>query len=358
MRNKKRILVAMSGGVDSSATAALLKKQGHDVVGVTMQLWDYGDSDRGCCTIGDVRDARRVAEHIGIPHYVVNYMDVFKKRIVNDFISKYASGKTPNPCVLCNQFVKFDVLLKRTMEIEADYLATGHYATVKKFDGDGKYYLHKASDLNKDQTYFLFTLAQSELSKLMFPLGEMDKDEVRELAADLGLKVADKPDSQDICFVSGGDYRSFLETHGKIGDNKGEIIDTDGNVVGHHNGVHLFTVGQRKGVGISGSEEKIYVIKVDPDTNRVYVGAREELMRTTLVASDVVWASDPPAESFRAKTRIRHRHKESDTKITLREGGTALVEFEAPQRAMTPGQAVVFYDNDRVLGGGWISEVL
>lgn len=353
---KKRILVAMSGGVDSGTTAALLKKEGHDVIGVTMQLWDYGDADGGCCSADDVRDARRVAEQINIPHYVVNYMDVFKKYIVEDFVGKYLSGKTPSPCVLCNQFMKFNFLLRRSLELGADYLATGHYARVETDEVTGKFYLSKAVDTYKDQSYFLFTLTQNELSRIMFPLGSMTKDEVREIAKDMNLKVANKPDSQEVCFITAGDYRDFLKEHGGMRKGRGEIIDVDGNVLGYHDGVYSFTVGQRRGLGIA-KGKPMYVVKVEPEANRVVVGEEKDIFRTKLTANNISWVDIIPSDKMKVRAKIRYRHFESDASVSIQSDSQAFVEFNTPQRAMTPGQAIVFYDGDRVLGGGWINEV-
>ncbi|MEM4658494.1 MAG: tRNA 2-thiouridine(34) synthase MnmA [Candidatus Methanosuratincola sp.] len=354
---RRRVLVAMSGGVDSSTAAAILARQGHEVIGVTMQLWDYGEAGSGCCTLDDVADARRVARHIGIPHYVVNYMDVFRKFVVEDFIDKYFSGRTPNPCILCNQFVKFTFLLRRSLELEADFLATGHYARVVRDEATGFLYLGKALDNARDQSYFLFTLTQRELERLVFPLGELRKEEVRAIARELGLRVAEKPDSQEICFVR-GDYREFLKTKAPIDSERGRIVDMEGRVLGTHSGVHLFTVGQRRGLGLGGDGRRLYVIKIDHSTNTVYVGEEEHLMRRGFLATGVVWASIPPREELSVKARIRHRHTESDARVSPISNDEVLVEFREPQRAVTPGQAVVFYEGDRVLGGGWISEVL
>lgn len=347
----------MSGGVDSSTAAAILAMQGHEVIGVTMQLWDYGEGGGGCCTLDDVSDARRVAQQIGIPHYVVNYMDVFRKFVVDDFIEKYLSGKTPNPCVLCNQFVKFTFLLRRSLELEADFLATGHYARVVRDEATGCLYLSKALDHARDQSYFLFALTQGELARLIFPLGELRKEEVRAMAREFGLRVAEKPDSQEICFVR-GDYREFLKAKAPTGSGHGRIVDMEGRVVGTHSGVHLFTVGQRRGLGLGGDGRRLYVIKIDPSTSTVYVGEEEHLMRRKFLADGIVWASLPPKEDIVVKARIRHRHTESDAHVSPISNYEALVEFREPQRAVTPGQAVVFYQGDRVLGGGWISEVL
>jgi tRNA-specific 2-thiouridylase len=354
---KKRILVAMSGGVDSGTTAALLKSEGHDVIGVTMQLWDYGDADGGCCSADDVRDARRAADQIGIPHYVVNYMDIFKKYIVEDFVGKYLSGKTPSPCVLCNQFMKFNFLLRRALELGADYLATGHYARIETEEGTGKFYLNKALDKSKDQSYFLFTLAQEELKRIMFPLGSMTKDEVREVAKSMNLKVADKPDSQEVCFITGGDYRDFLKEYTEKKRERGKIVDVAGNVLAYHDGVHSFTVGQRRGLGIA-KGKPMYVVRVEPETNRVVVGEEKDIFRSSLIANNISWADGIPSDEIEVKAKIRYRHKEEDAVVKVDSDREALVEFKTPQRAMTPGQAIVFYKKERVLGGGWINEVL
>ena len=356
---KKRILVAMSGGVDSGTTAALLKNEGHDVIGVTMQLWDYGDAEGGCCSADDVRDARRVADQVGIPHYVVNYMDIFKKYIVEDFVGKYLSGKTPSPCVLCNQFMKFNFLLRRALELGADYLATGHYARIETEEATRKFYLNKAVDSAKDQSYFLFTLTQNELRRIMFPLGSMTKDEVREVAKSMNLKVADKPDSQEVCFITGGDYRDFLKEYTDNKRENGEIVDVEGSTLGYHDGIHSFTVGQRRGLRIS-KGKPMYVVRVEPETNRVVVGEEKDIFRTGLVANNITWADADrvASEEIEVKAKIRYRHREEVALVKLQSDGEALVEFRTPQRAMTPGQAIVFYKEDRVLGGGWINEVL
>jgi tRNA-specific 2-thiouridylase len=356
---KKRILVAMSGGVDSGTTAALLKNEGHDVIGVTMQLWDYGDAEGGCCSADDVRDARRVADQVGIPHYVVNYMDIFKKYIVEDFVGKYLSGKTPSPCVLCNQFMKFNFLLRRALELGADYLATGHYARIETEEATRKFYLNKAVDSAKDQSYFLFTLTQNELRRIMFPLGSMTKDEVRDVAKSMNLKVADKPDSQEVCFITGGDYRDFLKEYTDNKRENGEIVDVEGSTLGYHDGIHSFTVGQRRGLRIS-KGKPMYVVRVEPETNRVVVGEEKDIFRTGLVANNITWADADrvASEEIEVKAKIRYRHREEVALVKLQSDGEALVEFRNPQRAMTPGQAIVFYEEDRVLGGGWINEVL
>lgn len=355
---RKRVLVAMSGGVDSATTAALLKKQGYDVIGVTMQLWDYGQGESGCCSSDDIRDARRVAEQIGIPHYVLNYIDLFRRYVVSDFINKYLSGKTPSPCILCNQFMKFNFLLKKAFELGADYLATGHYARIGFDEAKGRFFLAKAFDVKKDQSYFLFTLTQNELKRLLFPLGSMTKEQVRELAKQMNLRVANKPDSQEVCFITGRDYREFLKRQsGRPDGERGEIVDTDGNVLGYHNGIFSFTIGQRRGIGIARGKP-MYVVRIDPSTNRVIVGEEKDIFRTTLIADNVSWIEEPPSGEIEVKAKIRYRHMESDAAVRLLSDNEVYVEFRDPQRAMTPGQAIVFYKGERVLGGGWIKEVL
>ncbi len=354
---KKRILVAMSGGVDSATTAALLKEDGHQVIGVTMQLWDYGDADGGCCSADEVRDARRVANQIGIPHYVVNYMELFKKYIVSDFVGKYESGQTPIPCVLCNQFMKFNFLLKRALELGADYLATGHYARIERGKENGAFYLEKALDDNKDQSYFLFTLTQEELRRLIFPLGSKKKAEVREIARRMNLDIASKPESMGVCFITGEKYRDFLNGYLKKGKQRGVIVSEDGNELGEHNGIASYTVGQRRGLGIANGKP-MYVTRIEPEENRVYVGESKHLLRSALIADKVTWVGEVPRGEVDVRTKIRYRHPANESIIRITSGGRVSVRFKEPQRAITPGQAVVFYKGERVLGGGWIKEVI
>ncbi len=350
----------MSGGVDSSTVAAMLKNDGHEVIGITMQLWDYGESSGGCCSADEVRDARNVAHQIGIPHYVANYMEPFKKTVVADFVGKYKSGETPVPCTLCNQFMKFDLLLRRAKELGADALATGHYARVLGEKGEKA--LFKGIDDRKDQTYFLFTLKQKELENLMFPLGESRKTEVRQKAHEFGLQVAEKPESMGVCFLTGGDYRNFLSK--QIGDDapsEGEMIDTRGEKVGDHKGIHSYTVGQRKGLKIptSGPEDDpMYVIKIDERNNKIVVGNESGLYNPGLVAEGLSWVREVPENGMEVKAKIRHGHSEKKAVVEIRADGKAVVSFAEPQRAVTPGQAVVFYNNGEVLGGGWIKQAL
>ncbi len=360
------IAVAMSGGVDSSTVAALLVREGHAVVGLTMQLWNQrrlpelaGESSTGrCCSLDDVYDARRVAEQIGIPYYVVNFERQFEDQVVKPFVAEYLAGRTPIPCTLCNNYIKFDRFLEMADAVGARQIATGHYARVRYDERSGRYQLLRGRDEGKDQTYFLFGLTQAQLARTLFPLGELTKPEVRELAGALGLAVAVKPDSQEICFVPNGDYAAFLnaylkETGVEPARTRGEIVTTDGRRLGEHEGVHRFTVGQRKGLGIA-APEPLYVIATDPETQRVVVGGTDDLLRRRFFAREVNWISiAAPAGPVRAQVKIRNKHAGAAATLTVVEGRVE-VAFDEPQRAVTPGQGAVFYDGDLVLGGGWI----
>ncbi len=359
---KKRVVVAMSGGVDSTTVAALLKKEGHDVIGITMQLLDYGDAEGGCCSLDQVVDARRAAAELGFPHYVVNFTEEFNKYVLVDYVDKYTSGKTPIPCVLCNKHVKFDLLLQKALDLGADYLATGHYARIEKDPESGRLSLKKAVDESKDQTYFLYTLSQKELGRLMFPLGGMTKDEVREIARGFSLRQAEKPDSTGVCFVPDGNYRDYLEARSAFAAGKGDIVSPGGDVLGTHRGVFSFTIGQRRGLGIA-TGKPMYVTRIDPGSNRVYVGDEGDLYRTKLIAEDITWVDNNYDYSklndiLEVNAKVRYRHRESPAGLRMWSGSEGMLEFRDPQRAITPGQAVVFYSRDRVLGGGWIKEVL
>ena len=351
----KRIVVAMSGGVDSATTAALLKSQGHEVIGMTMQLWDYGESEGGCCSADEVCDARRVAYEIGIPHYVVNYMDSFRELVVSDFVSKYDSGETPIPCVLCNQFMKFDFLLKRALELDADFLATGHYARISRSAETGKYSLERAVDPTKDQSYFLFTLGQRELQRLIFPLGDKTKTEVREIAKKMGLRVATKAESMGVCFITGDSYREFLEPYLERGKREGDIVDMEGNPVARHRGIASFTIGQRRGLGFA-KGKPMYVIGIDAERNEVRVGEEKDLYSNALTAQNLSWVGEPPEGEIEVRSKIRYRHGAVPSRVTVSHNGKATVNFPEPQKAVTPGQAIVFYRDKTVVGGGWIKE--
>ena len=356
---KKRVVVAMSGGVDSSVAAALYKEQGHEVIGMTMQIWDYsrfdapdGETIGTCCSLDDVYDARRVAESLDIPFYVVNFEDYFQEMVIDPFCDDYFNGRTPNPCILCNQVLKFEILLRRARELEADYLATGHYAQI--VEHDGLYHLQKGIDQQKDQSYFLFTLNQEQMSMVRFPLGGMTKDEVREHASRLNLRVAEKPESQDICFVPDGDYVRFLEEERGSGALDGEIVHVSGEVVGQHKGIYRYTIGQRKGLGISWPEP-LFVVGIDAGKKQVVVGERKHLARTDFSVYAANWSVRAPQSELDVHCRIRYRHREVPARIEPLADNRVRVTFKTPQDGVTPGQAAVFYHGDEVIGGGWIA---
>ncbi len=360
----------MSGGVDSSTVAAMLRAEGHDVIGLTMQLWNQRrlaghegmpESVQGrCCSLDDVYDARRVAQQIGIPYYVVNHEERFERDVVRPFVEEYLSGRTPIPCSLCNNHLKFDQLLIVAQQIGAERVATGHYARVAYDEARARWVLKRPADLSKDQTYFLFGLTQDQLRRTLFPLGDMNKPEVRELAHRHGLAIAEKPDSQEICFVPGGDYKRFIDAYlaeqgGGLPDTAGELVTTKGKVIGEHSGIHNFTVGQRKGLGVA-TGSPLYVIQISGANKQVIVGGDEHLYSRTLRAKRVNLISVADlTESMRVAVKIRHRHEPAPATIERSGADEILVTFDEPQRAITPGQAAVFYDGDVVVGGGWIS---
>jgi tRNA-specific 2-thiouridylase len=365
------VAVAMSGGVDSSTVAAVLQRDGRPIVGLTMQLWNQrrlpelqgdGPAQHRCCSLDDVYDAKRVAQHLNFPHYVVNFEDHFEERVIRPFVQQYLAGRTPIACTNCNTDVKFEPLLRMARQIGAERLATGHYARIRRNEANGRYGLLRARDDSKDQSYFLWGLTQEQLSRSEFPLGELTKDEVRTLARDVSLPVAEKPESMELCFVPNGNYVQFIHAYSResgkpVQEQEGDIVMEDGAVIGRHTGVHNYTIGQRKGLGFAAGKP-VYVLAIDTEKNRIVVGEDKALRTATFEVEGVNWISvaEPSAGAagIRAQVKIRHKHEAAAALVEALGGGRARVTFDVAQRAITPGQAAVIYDGDVVLAGGWI----
>jgi tRNA-specific 2-thiouridylase len=348
-----KVLVAMSGGVDSSVAAALLKEEGHDVMGVTMQLWPPTQySGRG---VNAIEDARKVAGQLGITHHVMDFREVFTRKVVDYFCREYSQGRTPNPCLRCNQYIKFGDLMERARELGADFIATGHHARIERDKSTGRHLLKKGADAHKDQSYFLCQLSQEQLRHTMFPIGNSTKDRVRDIARQLNLPVAAKPESQEICFIPDDDYLQFLKDYIPRAAEPGPILDEQGNTLGRHQGITGYTIGQRRGLGVA-AEEPLYVTAIEPDRNAIVVGTRERIYGRELIASNLNWiARASPEHPIKAKAKIRYRHPEAEATVMPLDKASVYVKFAELQMAITPGQAIVFYDRDSVIGGGIIN---
>ena len=358
MMKKQRVMVAMSGGVDSATAAAILKEQGYEVIAGTMKIWskEYcGEyNERSCCSLQDIEDAKRVCDSLGIRHYVLNFEDAFRKEVIDYFTNEYLSGRTPNPCIVCNEKIKFGGLLKKAEELGCDFIATGHYARI---ENNGFYKLKESADKAKDQSYVLFSLTGEQIQKVLFPVGGLNKEDVRLKARELGLKLHKKAESQEICFVHDDDYSGFISKDRGIGIKKGKIVDASGKVLGEHDGYWNFTIGQRKGLGIS-HKRPLYVIGVRPEENVVVVGDSQEVKKKRFLVKDLNWFGKRHEGEFEAEVKIRSTHKKAKAVLKAAAGGKIEVEFQEAQEAITPGQAAVFYEGEYVVGGGWIDSVL
>lgn len=357
---KKKVVVGMSGGVDSSVTAYLLKEQGYDVIGVTMQVWqedeEYEAAEGGCCSLSAVEDARRVAYKLDIPFYVMNFKDIFKKNVIDYFIDEYMEGRTPNPCVACNKYIKFDALLKKAMDLGAEYVATGHYASIEKV-GD-RYLLRRSEDDKKDQTYALYNLTQFQLAHTLMPCGVYKKERIREIAKEIGLLVHNKKDSEEICFIPDNDHGSYIKKQVPDKVREGNFVDKQGNILGKHKGIVYYTIGQRKGLGIA-LGRPVFVTDINPLTNTVVLGSEEDIFKTELVAKDInLIPFDKLEKTMEVEAKVRYSARPGKAWITPLEDGRVRVKFENKQRAITKGQSVVFYDKEYLVGGGIIDEIL
>jgi len=347
-----KVVVAMSGGVDSSVATALLKQAGHQVTGVTMQICPPPK-----CGITATEDAKKVADKLGIPHQVMDFSDIFAQKVIAEFCEEYSQGRTPNPCIRCNQYIKFGILRERARELGADFIATGHHARRVKDEAKGLYLLQRGADQDKDQSYFLYALTQEQLRYTLFPIGNLTKEKIREIAREMELPVATRPESQEICFIPEGDYANFLKDYIPRAAEPGPILDEQGNRLGSHRGIMSYTIGQRKGLGIS-SKEPLYVIAIEPERNAIVVGSKDRVFGDELIAAKLNWiAIAKPASPITVKARIRYRHRETEATVKPLDESRVRVKFKEPQMAITPGQAIVFYDGDIVLGGGTIDSV-
>ncbi len=355
---KKRVVVAMSGGVDSSVAALLLKQQGYEVIGISLKLWDYNEegrtkSNKTCCSYRDIQDARRVCDRLEIPFYAFSYKKEFEEKVIQTFVSEYTQGRTPNPCILCNQHIKFDRLLEEAQKLGADYLATGHYARVTK-DEAGSYRLLKGKDAAKDQSYVLFGLNQEILKKVLFPIGDYTKDQIRKLAEEFDLPTAHKPESQDICFVPDGDYAKFVAKYDtNFSLTPGNFVDQNGTILGRHEGIHAYTVGQRRGLGVS-TGERLYVTRIDTTKNEIELSPEDATFSESFCASRINWVVSSPESLMECGVKVRYQKDEIPAMVEQKAGARAIVRLIKDHRGITPGQAAVFYKGDEVLGGGWI----
>lgn len=353
MKNK-RVLVAMSGGVDSSVAAAILKEDGYEVIGATMKLWPTEkcseERDRACCSLKDIEDARKVCDKLGIRHYVLNFEDIFRKNVIDYFADEYLKGRTPNPCIVCNEKIKFGKLLKKAEELECDFIATGHYARIERNK------LRMGLDKSKDQSYVLFSIPSGALKKILLPIGNLTKKDVRKKAEESGLLVHEKPDSQEICFVPGNDYSDFIRKHAGLSSKRGNIVDDSGKVLGYHEGYWNFTIGQRRGMGIA-SSQPLYVNEIRHKENVIVVGGASDVKKKKFLVKNVNWIQEGGSKKPELEVKIRYNHEKSPAYLKEATKGSVEIEFKEPQNAITPGQAAVFYDGEYVLGGGWIDKV-